>query len=67
MIQLRLGQSTGEETQPVPHNVIEEVVGCTVLDVATWNDAVYMCIGMSEKIIIMKYNPDLRMFCTRKV
>lgn len=67
LIQLRLGQSNGEETQPVPHNVVEDIVGCTVLDCGVWNDAVYMCAGMTEKILIMKYNTELRMFCLRKV
>ncbi|XP_053375258.1 citron Rho-interacting kinase-like [Mercenaria mercenaria] len=66
LIQLRLGQSTGEATQPVPHNVVEDVVGCTVLDCGIYSDAVYMCVGMTEKVLVMKYNIDLRMFCVRK-
>lgn len=67
LIQLRLGQSNGEETQPIHHNVVDDIVGCTVFDVGVWNDAVYMGVGMAEKVVIMKYNPELRKFCTRKV
>ncbi|WAR01895.1 CTRO-like protein [Mya arenaria] len=63
---LRLGQSSGEETQPVHHNVVSDVVGCTVFDVGMCGDAVYMVVGMTEKILVMKYNPELRQFCVRK-
>ncbi|XP_052800201.1 citron rho-interacting kinase-like isoform X2 [Mya arenaria] len=66
LIQLRLGQSSGEETQPVHHNVVSDVVGCTVFDVGMCGDAVYMVVGMTEKILVMKYNPELRQFCVRK-
>jgi len=67
LIQLRLGQSNVKETQPVYHNVIDDIVGCTVFDVGMCNDAVYLCVGMTEKVIVMKYNPELKKFCVRKV
>jgi len=67
LIQLRLGQSTGEETQPVHHNVVGDVVGCTVFDVGMCGDGVFMVVGLIDKVLVMKYNPELRQFCVRKV
>lgn len=66
LIQLRLGQSNGGETQPVPCNIVQNVIGCTVLDVGACGNTIYMCVGMTDKVVIMKYNPDLKLFCVRK-
>ena len=67
LIQLRLGQSKGDSTQNVYHEVLENTTGCTVFDTLVYGDAVYLCVGKTEKVTIMKYNPDLRKFCVRKV
>ena len=67
LIQLRLGQSKGDATQNVYHEVFENTTGCTVFDTLVYGDAVYLCIGKTDKITIMKYNSDLRKFCVRKV
>lgn len=67
LIQLRLGQSNGEETQNVYHEVVENTTGCTVFDALVYGEAVYMCVGKTDRITVMKYNPDLKKFCLRKV
>ncbi|XP_052223336.1 citron Rho-interacting kinase-like isoform X2 [Dreissena polymorpha] len=66
LIQLRLGQSNGEETLPVHHTVLDNIVGCTVFDIGMSGDAIYLIVGLTEKVLVMKYNPDLRQFCVRK-
>ena len=67
LIQLRLGQSKGDETQSVYHEVLENTAGCTVFDSVVYGDAVYLCVGKTDKVTIMKYNTSLRKFCIRKV
>ena len=67
LIQLRLGQSKGDETQSVYHEVLDNTSGCTVFDSVVYGDTVYLCVGKTDKITIMKYNTSLRKFCIRKV
>ncbi|KAL4223686.1 hypothetical protein ACF0H5_017154 [Mactra antiquata] len=66
LIQFRLCKSNATETKPVFFNTVEDVIGCTVFDAGVWNDAVYMCVGMADKVAVMKYNIDVKKFCMRK-
>lgn len=67
LIKLRLTQCNGGETAPLPYKQIDGVQGCTVFDVGMWQDSTYLCVGMTDRVLLMKYNPSLAMFCTRKV
>ena len=49
------------------HEVVENSTGCTVFDNLVYGDAVYMCVGKTDRITVMKYNPNLKKFCIRKV
>ncbi|XP_067649660.1 citron Rho-interacting kinase-like isoform X2 [Haliotis asinina] len=66
VIKLRLTQCNGGETAPLPYKHIDGVQGCTVFDVGMWQDSTYLCVGMTDRVLLMKYNPSLGMFCTRK-
>ncbi|KAL3857416.1 hypothetical protein ACJMK2_012090 [Sinanodonta woodiana] len=66
LIKIKLGQSDGEETARVHHTVLDNISCCTILDVGEWQNSVFICIGMTDRVIIMKYNPELRLFCVRK-
>ncbi|XP_048252316.1 citron Rho-interacting kinase-like [Haliotis rufescens] len=66
LIKLRLTQCNGGETAPLPYKQIDGVQGCTVFDVGMWQDSTYLCVGMTDRVLLMKYNPSLAMFCTRK-
>ncbi|KAK3596286.1 hypothetical protein CHS0354_030661 [Potamilus streckersoni] len=66
LVKIKLGQSDGEETAHVHHTVLDNISCCTILDVGEWQNSVYLCIGMTDRVIIMKYNSELRLFCVRK-
>ncbi|XP_050410841.1 citron rho-interacting kinase [Patella vulgata] len=66
LIKCRVSQATGPETIPVPFKGIDGIQSCTVFDVGMWEDATYLCVGMPDKVILMKFNSSLGMFCIRK-
>ncbi|XP_041348111.1 citron Rho-interacting kinase-like isoform X2 [Gigantopelta aegis] len=66
LVKLRLSQTTGGETVPLPTKMVDKIIACTVVDVTLWQDSTYLCVGMTDRIVIMKYNLSLGMFCTRK-
>ncbi|KAK3084551.1 hypothetical protein FSP39_015212 [Pinctada imbricata] len=65
-IKTRLNQATSDETTKVPYTVIETLPGCTVLEVTENNDGLYVIGGLADRIVVLKYNTDLREFCVRK-
>lgn len=62
-----MSQTIGGETTPFTYKSIEGIQSCTVFDVALWGDASYLCVGMPDKVVLLKYNPSLGMYCIRKV
>lgn len=67
VIKLKIEQATSNESGYVPHDIVEGIQGCTVFDLAVWQNSVYLCVGMTTKVLLMTYNPELRKFCVRKV
>ena len=59
--------ATKDETNPVPHTLIEGIVGCTVLDANKCQGGSFLVVGMADRILLMKYNSELKSFCLRKV
>lgn len=59
-------QKSPSQSNPIPFEVIDKVNRCTVFDVGMWEDYAYLCAGMIDKIILMKYNQGLDKFCLRK-
>ncbi|XP_025090318.1 citron Rho-interacting kinase-like isoform X2 [Pomacea canaliculata] len=66
LIKCRMSQTIGGETTPFTYKSIEGIQSCTVFDVALWGDASYLCVGMPDKVVLLKYNPSLGMYCIRK-
>ncbi|XP_021365969.1 citron Rho-interacting kinase-like [Mizuhopecten yessoensis] len=66
LIKIKLDQATGNESPPVHYDEVEGMFCCTLLEVKRYHDTVYMCVGMVDRVIILKYNTDLRAFCVRK-
>ncbi|ESO96305.1 hypothetical protein LOTGIDRAFT_176608, partial [Lottia gigantea] len=66
IIKCRVSQATTPETIPVPFKHVDGIQSCTVFDVGMWDDATYLCVGMPKKVVLMKFNPSLAMFCLRK-
>ena len=60
-------QKSASQSNPIPFEVIDKVNRCTVFDVGMWEDYAYLCAGMIDKIVLMKYNQGLDKFCLRKV
>ncbi|GAB1597252.1 citron Rho-interacting kinase-like [Argonauta hians] len=54
------------QSNPIPFDTLDKVVRCTVFDIGTWDDCVYLCAGMIDRIVLMKYNHGLDKFCIRK-
>ena len=67
LIKCRMSQTIGGETTPFSFKGVEGVQRCTVFEVAAWADASYLCVGMPDKVLLLKYNPSLGMYCLRKV
>ncbi|CAC5384644.1 CIT [Mytilus coruscus] len=69
MIHSRIDQANSaakEETNPIPHTVIEGIVGCTVMDASKCQGGSYMVVGMADRVLLMKYNSEMKSFCLRK-
>ncbi|CAG2238071.1 CIT [Mytilus edulis] len=69
MIHSRIDQANSaakEETNPIPHTVIEGIVGCTVMDASKCHGGSYMVVGMADRVLLMKYNSEMKSFCLRK-
>ncbi|XP_070205430.1 citron Rho-interacting kinase-like isoform X3 [Littorina saxatilis] len=66
LIKCRMSQTIGGETTPFTYKVVEGIQSCTVFEVAVWADASYLCVGMPDKVVLLKYNPSLAMYCVRK-
>ncbi|XP_076434884.1 uncharacterized protein LOC143274829 [Babylonia areolata] len=66
LIQCRMSQTVGGETTPFSYRAVEGIQRCTVFEVALWADASYLCVGMPNKVVLLKYNPSLAMYCLRK-
>ncbi|XP_033747318.1 citron Rho-interacting kinase-like isoform X2 [Pecten maximus] len=66
LIKIKLDQATGNESPPIHYDEVEGMFGCTLLEVKRHHDTVYMCVGMVDRVVILKYNTDLRAFCVRK-
>ncbi|XP_060064915.1 citron Rho-interacting kinase-like [Ylistrum balloti] len=66
LIKIKLDQATGNESPPIHYDEVEGMFGCTVLEVKRHHDTLYMCVGMVDRVVILKYNTDLRAFCVRK-
>ena len=67
LIKCRMSQTIGGETTPFTYKPLEGIQSCTVFEVAVWADASYLCVGMPDKVVLLKYNPSLGMYCVRKV
>ena len=70
MIHSRVDQANAaakEETTPVPHTVIEGIVGCTIMDANKCQGGAFMVVGMADRVLLMKYNSEMKSFCLRKV
>ena len=67
LIKCRMSQTIGGETTPFTYKPLEGIQSCTVFEVNMWADASYLCVGMPDKVVLLKYNPSLGMYCVRKV
>lgn len=67
LVKCRMSQTLGGETVPFSFRMVEGLQSCTVFDVGLWNQASYLCVGTPTKLYLMKYNPNLAMYCVRKV
>ncbi|CAI9717546.1 citron rho-interacting kinase-like isoform X1 [Octopus vulgaris] len=54
------------QSNPIPYDTLDKVIRCTVFDVGMWEECVYLCAGMIDRIVLMKYNHGLDKFCVRK-
>ena len=66
-IKARLSQATSDETEHVANDKIPSLVGCTVLEVKRVYESLYLVAGFDDRILVMKYNTELKEFCIRKV
>ena len=67
LVKCRMSQTIGGETTPFSYKDVEGIQRCTVFDITVHDDASYMIVGMPDKVVLMKYNPALAMYCVRKV
>ncbi|XP_078336278.1 citron Rho-interacting kinase-like isoform X2 [Crassostrea virginica] len=65
-IKARLNQATSDETEHVANDKIPSLVGCTVLEVKRVYESLYLVAGFDDRILVMKYNTELKEFCIRK-
>ena len=66
-IKARLNQATSDETEHVANDKIPSLIGCTVLEVKRVYESLYLVAGFDDRILVMKYNTELKEFCIRKV